>query len=64
MSISINISVMSDNIQESENNLTNKTEGKGKDKRRFASHGKRRLKKTNNQFENDLFLRYIKEIES
>jgi len=34
-SISINKNVMSDNTQESENNLTNKTEVKRKGKKRF-----------------------------
>ena len=57
-------SVISDNIQKYENNLTNKTGGKRKRRRRYVRYIKRNSKKSNKQLEDEFFLRYIKEIES
>ena len=61
---SININKSDDSIQKSEINLTNKTEGKGKRRKRYVRYIKRKPKKANKEIENDFFLRYIKEIES
>ena len=61
---SININKSDDSIQKSEINLTNKTEGKGKRRKRYVRYIKRNSKKSNKQLEDEFFLRYIKEIES